>query len=89
MVRSKAYTLNRLITEVSGLNTRKITNLTSLANYLSPVRGAKSAKFVVLNTFLNGQLSSIVNNETFGNTVKQRVVRALKARKRYGSDFIG
>lgn len=87
MVRSKAYTLNRLISEVSALNTNKITDVNALAKFLSPVRGARSAKFTVLNTFLNGKLGTIVRSSTYGNTVKARVLKALKARKRQGSDF--
>lgn len=87
MVRSKAYTLNRLITEVSSLNTRNVTSVDALAAYLSPRLGVHSAKFQVLDTFLNGKLTSIARSSSFGTTVKQRVVRALKDRKRYGSDF--
>jgi hypothetical protein len=87
MVRSKAYTLNRLIAEVSSLNTRKVTDLTTLADNLSPVAGVNSAKFQVLNTFLNGELDTFVSRPSYGKTVKQRVLKALRARKRYGSDF--
>lgn len=84
---TKAYTLNRLIAEVSSLNTRKVTSVNTLAAFLSPVRGAQSAKFQVLNSFLNGSLTSIARNANYGTTVKARVLKALKARKRYGSDF--
>ena len=87
MIRSKAYTLNRLIAEVSSLNTRKVTNVATLAESLSPRTGANSAKFQVLNAFLNGKLHTYAKSSHFGTSVKARVLKALRARKRYGSDF--
>jgi hypothetical protein len=87
MVRTKAYTLNRLIAEVSALRSSKVNSYTSLVFNLSPKARTTSAKLAVLNQFLNGQLRSIAQNAAYGKTVKQRVLKALRARKRYGSDF--
>ncbi len=87
MVRSKAYTLNRLIAEVSSLDSRKVTNFSTFAEMLSPVAGTDSAKFQVMNNFLNGKLRSIASSTSYGTNVKTRVLKALRARKRQGSDF--
>lgn len=87
MARTKAYTLNRLIAEVSNLNSREVTNFRTFAENISPVRGVWSAKIEILNVFLNGKLEAVTHNSSYGKTVKTRVLKALRARKRYGSDF--
>lgn len=83
--RTKAYTLNRLISEVNSLNASKASTFSQLVSSLSPVKGASSAKIKVLNSFLNGKLSRVASNTQLGSSVKQRVLRALKTRKRNGS----
>lgn len=86
-VKSKAYTLNRLIAEVGNLSASEVTDLTTFANAISPRQGVWSTKVTVLNLFLKGNLAKIITKKTYGKNVKARVLKALKARKRQGSDF--
>jgi len=83
-IKTKAYTIARLISEVRSLNSRKITDVSTLANALSPRKGFKSAKVVVLNQFLNGGLDYVAADSFYGNSVKARVISALKQRKNLG-----
>lgn len=87
-VRTKAYTINRLINEVSALNGRKVTDYATFVANLSPRGGQNSAKIKVLNSFLGGDLKNVIYGDTVtftkGKTVKSRVISALKHRKQYG-----
>lgn len=84
-VRTKAYTISLLINEVSSLSASKIDSFNTLATYLSPRAGAKSAKVQVLNSFLGGKLRTVASSNQYGSNVKARVLKALKARKNNGS----
>lgn len=86
-VRTKAYTINRLISEVNALDSRKVKDYATLVANLSPRGGQKSAKIKVLNNFLNGDLKSVANGSVVfpaAKGVKARIVAALKHRKQYG-----
>lgn len=87
-VRTKAYTINRLIWEVGALDARKVKDYATLVTNLSPRGGKNSAKIQVLNTFLGGDLKAVVDGKTFcslkGKSIKARVVSALKYRKEFG-----
>lgn len=85
-VKTKAYTINRLIREVRSLNTRKVTDFKSFANELSPRLGTKSAKVKVLNRFLGGNLAVVISAATLGynSNVKSAVLTALRTRKSKG-----
>ena len=87
MVKSKAYTLNRLIAEVGNLSAAEAKNFSAFVEAISPRKGAWSAKVEVMNVFLKGNLAKIAAKKSYGKTVKARVLKALKARKRQGSDF--
>jgi hypothetical protein len=87
MVKSKAYTLNRLIAEVSNLSAAEAKTFQTFAEAISPRKGVWSTKVTVLNLFLKGNLAKIANKKSYGKNVKTRVLKALKARKRQGSDF--
>jgi hypothetical protein len=85
MFTTKAYTISSLINEVSSLTPSQVSTVTKLANAISPRAGLMSAKVHALNTYLNGQLSSVVSGsgsfKSFGKTPRTRVVNALRARK--------
>jgi hypothetical protein len=82
MVYSKAYTLSRLISEVRNVSRSDASNANSLVYALSPRKGFKSAKVAKMNEFLDGKLSAILNSSTLGATPRQRLLNALKARKK-------
>jgi hypothetical protein len=87
-VRTKAYTINRLISEISALDTRKVKDYATFVANLSPRGGKNSAKIKVLNNFLSGNLKDVVYGQRVSapaaKSVKARVVAALKHRKQYG-----
>lgn len=85
MVKTKAYTLNRLINEVRALDAKKVTDYRTFVSNLSPIAGRNSAKIKVLNTFLNGKLTNVAGNFIYGVNVKNRVLNALKKRKAKGA----
>jgi hypothetical protein len=81
---TKAYTISRLISEVSALRNSQVSNTSTLASALSPRAGSLSVKFYILDSFLNGQLAQVVQGNgrfgSLGKTPRTRVVRALRAR---------
>lgn len=80
---TKAYTINLLISEVKALPSSKVKNFDTLVAALSPRAGKHSAKVKVLDSFLYGNLKSIVN--TSSSNVKRNVLTALKNRKKFGN----
>lgn len=89
VVNTKAYTLSRLIKEVSGISRRQGQSATGIYSALSPVLGATSVKFFVMNQFLNGQLEAVLRNHSSvssltgrASTPRARLLNALKARKK-------
>lgn len=84
---TKKYTINLLISEVSSLTPSSFSSVKTLTSALSPRTGATSAKVAALNSFLNGNLTRIVNGtgnySSFGKTPRTRIVRALRARKSF------
>jgi hypothetical protein len=84
---TKAYTINRLIEEISGLSVRQVSTVENLASAISPRAGVNSTKLAVLDTFLGGGLEAIINGSysgynTTGSSARTRVLRALRNRKR-------
>ena len=87
---TKAYTLNSLIDEVSNINGTAGANPTALVDTLSPRAGVRSVKLQVINEFLNGRLSDVLSGTSTtvtGATPRTRLLRALRARKKYGSFY--
>ncbi len=85
---TKAYTLNVLIREVSALSSKSASTFATFASSLSPRAGASSRKVQVLNSFVGGQLRSIISGTASGvsgSSAKTRVLNALRARKRNGA----
>lgn len=85
MFTTKAYTISRLIKEVSSLNNNQTTSVVQLANSLSPRAGTNSAKLFALNQFLNGNLSAVIAGtrgySRYGKTSRSRIVAVLRNRK--------
>lgn len=79
---TKAYTLNRLINEVSAVNYRDVKDFTTFASAVSPIAGTDSVKIQVLNNFLFGELGNVLKNTSFGKTPRTRVLTALRLRKK-------
>src|SRR6478736_4488574 len=57
---TKAYTLNRLINDVSNINSRKVVNFDSFVDAISPRAGSTSRKIEVIENFLGASLEDIV-----------------------------
>lgn len=79
---TKAYTLNRLINEVSNLNYRQVKDFNTFVQAVSPRAGIYGRKVEVLDNFLGGHLNRIINSPAFGKTPRTRVLNALRARKK-------
>jgi len=79
-VKTKAYTINRLISEVSSLKASSFNNLNTFATTVSPVAGVRSAKVKVLSNFIGQNLSAVFANSS-GASVKNTMLRLLRARK--------
>ena len=58
-VKTKAYTINRLISEIQGLNSAAFASFGTFTTALSPVLGVDSVKVAVLDNFLNGDLENL------------------------------
>jgi hypothetical protein len=87
---TKAYTLSRLIEEVSSI--RPNVSETALIQTLSPRFGASSVKFQALDTWLEGKLDRVLAGTTamsLGKSARTRLLNALKCRKQYGGFFCG
>lgn len=86
-VRTKAYTINRLISEVRSLSSRKVNNYSTFISEFSPRAGKQSTKLKVLNSFLSGSLQDVVEigyGTGKTKTIKARVIAALQLRKSRG-----
>lgn len=83
-LKSKAYTLTRLVKEVRATKARAQTP-SQLLEELSPRAGAKSVRVKALNYFLNGKLYSILNGKgsfvKLGSSPRERLLKALIKRK--------
>ena len=82
---TKAYTLNRLISEVSRISYSA--QSPAVITALSPRYGLASVKFHVIDSFLNGKLNAILLNKdsnASGKSARTRLLRALRERKRTG-----
>ena len=86
---TKAYTLNKLISEVSNISRSNGSTVDGVYTALSPRAGASSYKFTVINRFLNGKLSEVLGNHASvspltrgAKTPRSRLLNALRARKR-------
>lgn len=86
---TKAYTLSRLIEEVSSI--RPNVSETALIQTLSPRFGASSVKFQALDTWLEGTLDRVLagNTAISGKSARTRLLNALKYRKHHGNFFYG
>ena len=82
--KTKAYTLNGLITEVKSIYPKA--DVQDLIYYLSPRAGVYSVKFEAIDTYLGGHLNDVINGYTHvaGNSARTRLLNALKWRKQYG-----
>jgi hypothetical protein len=79
-VKTKAYTINRLISEVSGLKASSFNNLNTFATTVSPVAGVRSAKVKVLSNLIGQNLSTVFATSS-GVSAKNTMLRLLRARK--------
>ena len=84
VVNSKAYTLNRLISEVREVSRTDAKSVGALFESLSPRKGKQSAKVAKMDEFLDYQLDAVVKESSLGATPRQRLLNALKFRKKYG-----
>ena len=88
-IKSKAYTINRLISEISGLSVKQTSSVKLLATALSPRAGTASIKMKVLNNTLRGNLYGVVvgTQPAFlnftGGTGRARLISALRNIKKH------
>lgn len=81
---TKGYTISYFINLFSGVRSNTITSK-GVFNIVSPRLGATSVRALVLNTWLNGSTTAIVNGTgkfaSYGATPRARLLKALKLRK--------
>lgn len=81
---TKAYTISYFIKLFSNVRSRTIES-NGVYNTVSPRKGSKSVSVSVLNTWLGGNLSKVVNGTgqfgSYGATPRARLLKALKLRK--------
>lgn len=77
---TKKYTRPVLVQNLKGLSTSDFTNVTSLANALSPRAGRKSAQFNVLKATVGRGFTSLLNDNSVPNNEKRSLLLlSLKA----------
>lgn len=86
-IKSKAYTLNSLIQEVTSVSRYQGQTASGLIAALSPRRAASSVKFRAINSYLNGKLNRVLQGTTTvrGSTPRARLLNALRYRKNTGN----
>jgi hypothetical protein len=84
MIGTKMYTINYFIRLFTSTTARTLASK-GVASVVAPRKGSEAVSYQVLNSFLNGQLTKIVNGtgkfSTFGETPRARLLKALKLRK--------
>jgi hypothetical protein len=80
-VKTKAYTIARLINEVENLSTSNFSSVSNLATALSPIAGTRSVKFKVLNSLVGGLSKTVFTTKASNRTLKSRLLSALIDRK--------
>lgn len=81
---TKGYTISYFIKLLSGTRNRSLVN-NGVYDTVSPRFGSTSVRAQVLNRWLGGKTSSIVNGTgkfaAYGETPRARLLKALKLRK--------
>jgi hypothetical protein len=86
---TKGYTLSYFLNLLGNSRARQLTNKDSVYSFVSPRFGFNSVRAVVLDTWLGGKTTQIVNGtgrfSNYGSTPRARLLKALRNRKVTGA----
>ena len=85
---TKGYTISYFLGLFGNVRSRSLTSTDAVYSFVSPRFGYNSTRAFVLDTWLGGKTTQIVNGtgrfSTYGATPRARLLKALRNRKQNG-----